>query len=287
MKGQLISLFLAATVLAACGGGGSTSTNPSPTPTTPPPPTPSMQGPWEIATVSATSPGYNTFIEVNLQSSGSSFKSYDGPVEVITKSVSLGNPPIGSLTYNGIYYDINNSCANSAGGTITGTVATNSVTYAYQVESGVMFNGQGTYDGTAVIGTYKSQTTNSACIDAGTFTAYPISQPTGTYIGTILFNNNVDNMTMSLSGSCNLSVTTGDMCSVTASGTISGKDNGTYDLTGRTIGNFIEIGGDGQKLLGLPVSYYCLRLSTVSEEPIILEDVWVGSNYLAGVLTEQ
>lgn len=283
MRERMISLFLAASVCVGCGGGASAG-NPSPTPT---PPTPSLQGPWEIATVSTANPGFNTFIEVNLQSNGSSFSSYQ-LVEVITKTASLGSPPVGSLLYNGTCYSLNNSCANSAGGTVTGTVATSSVSYVYQVLPGILFNGQGTYNGTTVTGTYQSQTTNSACIDSGTFTAYPVSQPTGTYTGTLLFpDKNVDNVTMTLSGACNISVTTGDMCPVTASGTISGSDSGALSLTGRTIGNFISIGGSGQTVLGSPVSYYCLRLSTVSAEPIMFEDVWASSNYLAGVLTEQ
>jgi len=280
----MIPLLFLASVLAGCGGGGSTSTGPVPAPT---PPTPLMRGPWEIATVSTANPGYDTFIEVNLQSSGSAYSSYQ-LVEVLNKSASLGNPPIDSLLYSGTYYSLDDSCANSAGGSITGTVAGSSVTFTYKILQGVVFSGQGTYNGTLVQGTYQSQTTNSACVDSGTFTAYPVAQPSGTYTGKLTFSNgHADNVTMNLAGACNVSVTTGDMCPLTASGTISGSDAGTISLTGRTTGNFIELGGSGQTVLGAPVSYYCLQLSTASGKPIIMEDVWAGANYLAGVLTDQ
>jgi hypothetical protein len=264
-----------------------------------------MQGPWEIAISSSAHSGYGSLLEVNLQSNATTFSSYE-LVNIPTQSVSVGTTPPYALSYEGTYYNLDYLCgysgpgnggplAGTISGMISGTIKGNAVSFTYQWSTAlglqILAQGQGTYNGTQVQGTYQShmQGTSPSCSDSGTFSAYPAASVTSPYTGVLTFpDSSVDNVSMSLSGSCDTSVDQGYMCPVTANGTLSGPDNGTFSLTGRSIGNYVQLGGSDQTVLGMPASYYSLRLPSLSGQPMLLEDVWKqqGTIFdLSGVLT--
>ena len=180
-----------------------------------------LQGSWEASMPDLIS-GQTEYFDVDIAQSGSSLSSLH------TFVFFLGAPPNNSYSYCTSPSPTFSAVAN--GNQISGTTTTCYGTAAF---SGTISNSN------SIVGTYTSSAgcgpSGNQCV-SGTFIAQKAAALAGNYSGALNFSDGtVDNVSVTVSE------TSGQ--SVTATGTVTGADAGSINLSGYVVGNAAAVQG--------------------------------------------
>jgi len=195
--------------------------------------TPSVSGAYEFVVTSNVTGGV-TLVEANLATSGSQISaSGPGQVQILTLEKK-------------IWY-VNGVCPGATPGqnSIAASLSGNNISLTFS-EGGNALPTQGTVTGTTIEGNYSI--TGSTCPDLQGLTGFPPGVDSGGFIG-----NHVPPLAGTFSGTLNLpdgiddaalTLTQNPGQTLTVSVVLTGPvDNGTFTLTGSTVGNVMFVSG--------------------------------------------
>jgi hypothetical protein len=224
-----VALFVSLAVLLGCNAAKQVGSDPIK-------PAVDLSGRWEVVATSTMIPGTVSYVEFNATQDGNNFSSTDVQEFIMTDpdtyySNCVGQP-IGSPQ--------GNLHASMSGSTISGSFSENSP------HGGAIFNftGKMTSD-VSFSGTFTAVGSNTGgCVDAGSFVAIKTAPLSGAYSGLLDYPDGIPrtiNLTAAEDSANNLTVT----------GT---AENGAVPtipikLTGRVVGNLVELNGAGNVLV--------------------------------------